>query len=212
MVASLLFVFSSFIALAAANPLSGRAMQVHESRASVPASFTKTGTPSPDTILTFRVALAQTDPDGLTDALYDVSTPSSANYGNHLTKEEVRLSRVSFLLIRVYLMRLPKVEKFVTPKPETIAAVNQWFSENGITTKQASPAGDWLTFNTTVSKISEMLDADFSIFTHTASGDQSVRTLAYSIPSNLKDHVLLVHPTISSVLIHIEGFVVADCF
>lgn len=87
----------------------------------------------------------------------------------------------------------------MSPKPETVVMVNEWLSENGIVAKQASPAGDWLTFNTTVSKINEMLDAQFSVFTHTTSGSQSIRTLAYSIPSALQDHILLVHPTISSV-------------
>ncbi len=89
MAATFILVASSLFALAVGNPLGRRAMQVHESRSELPASFAKTGTPSPDTVLNFRIALAQTDPDGLTDALYDVSAPSSANNGNHLTKEEV---------------------------------------------------------------------------------------------------------------------------
>ena len=95
MVAAFLLVISSLLTYVAGNPLGRRAMQVHESRSEIPDGFAKTGTPSPDTVINFRIALAQTDPDGLTDALYDVSTPSSANYGNHLTKEEVRIHPTS---------------------------------------------------------------------------------------------------------------------
>ncbi|KAJ3488113.1 hypothetical protein NLI96_g3093 [Meripilus lineatus] len=176
MVPSILLL-ASLVTLVVANPLNRRAMQLHESRTAIPAGFAKSGTPAPDTVVKFRMALAQTDPDGLTDALYDVSTPSSANYGNHLTKEEV--------------------EKFVAPKPETVTAVNEWLSEHGITAQPLSPTGDWIQFTATVSQVNQMLDAEFSTFTHSVTGDQTVRTLAYSIPTDLKDHVLLVHPTIS---------------
>ena len=89
MIASLLLLVLPFIILVAASPFGRREMQVHELREGVPAGFLQTGTPSLDTELTFRIALAQTDPDGLTTALYDVSTPSSANYGKHLSKSEV---------------------------------------------------------------------------------------------------------------------------
>lgn len=39
-----------------------------------------------------RLALKQNNMDGLIEALYDVSTPSSAKYGQHLSKYEVCLS------------------------------------------------------------------------------------------------------------------------
>ena len=97
MVSSILLL-ASLVTLVVANPLNRRAMQLHESRTAIPAGFAKSGTPAPDTVVKFRMALAQTDPDGLTDALYDVSTPSSANYGNHLTKEEVRISAIVSIL------------------------------------------------------------------------------------------------------------------
>ena len=63
------------------------------------------------------------------------------------------------------------------------------------------------------STISEIIDANVSIFTHTVvSGKQSTRRLAYSIPSDPEDHVPLVHPTISSVPIFVnrEGCVITD--
>lgn len=76
------------VASALANPVR-RDLQVHESRADIPAGFTLTGPAPSDQVLTLRLALVQNDPAGLVDALYDVSTPSSANYGKHLSKEEV---------------------------------------------------------------------------------------------------------------------------
>lgn len=66
-----------------------RSLQVHEARATIPSGFVKTAAASPDTVLSLRLALKNSDTDGLIAALYDVSTPSSANYGQHLSKEEV---------------------------------------------------------------------------------------------------------------------------
>lgn len=90
MVATRLFV-ASLVALAAGNPLKGRSMRVHESRDTLPEGFVKVGSASPDTILNLRIALKQNNAEGLEKALMDVSTPGNALYGQHLTKEEVRL-------------------------------------------------------------------------------------------------------------------------
>lgn len=71
-----------------------------------------------------------------------------------------------------------------------------WLQENNITARTSSPAGDWLSFSVPVSKANEMLDTEFTVFTHDETNTQSVRTLEYSIPTDLQDHVLLVHPTV----------------
>ncbi len=95
--------------------------------------------------------------------------------------------------------RFPQVAALVAPKPETVAAVNSWLTENGIQASKASLAGDWLKFNITVSKANALLGTTFSIFNHTQSGRTSIRTLAYSIPAGLKGHVDLIHPTTTYV-------------
>ena len=88
-----------------------------------------------------------------------------------------------------------QVAAFVAPKPETVQAVQAWLKENDITAQTSSPAGDWLSFSIPVSKANELLDTQFTVFTHDETNTQSVRTLAYSIPADLAGHVLLVHPT-----------------
>ncbi|KAI0046370.1 family S53 protease [Auriscalpium vulgare] len=152
-------------------------MRLHEHRDHVPSGFTNKGPAPGDTVLKLRIALKQTDITGLQDVLMDVSTPSSAHYGQHLSLEEVN--------------------RYVEPKPETIAIVNEWLSANGLTAKTLSPAGDWLGFQTTVSHANELFDTRFDTFVHDASGAESIRTLAYSIPASLKGHLDLVHPTIT---------------
>lgn len=73
--------------------------------------------------------------------------------------------------------------------------MQQWLTENDIVAKKASPAGDWLSFSIPVSKANALLDADFTEFVHTGTGETSIRTLAYSIPADLKGHLDFVHPT-----------------
>ncbi|KAH8111226.1 family S53 protease [Phellopilus nigrolimitatus] len=168
--------FASFIIAVTANPVS-RNLVVHEQRDTVPDGFLKSGAAPADQVLDLRMALHNTDMAGLEKALYDVSTPDSAHYGQHLTKEEV--------------------EEFVKPDSKSVSIVNDFLASHGVTAKSISPAGDWLAFSVPVSKAKEMFDADFFVFQHKETGKQYVRTLAYSIPTELQGHLDLVHPTIT---------------
>ncbi|KAI0646520.1 family S53 protease [Trametes meyenii] len=168
------FLVACLVAAAYGTPLA-RNMQVHETRESVPSTFQLVGPAPSDAVVDLRVALVQNDIAGLQKALLDVSDPASPLKGQHLSKEEV--------------------EKFVAPKPETVAAVTAWLKDNDIEATQASPAGDQLSFSIPVSKANALLDAEFSVFNHTPTGKTSIRTLAYSIPTDLKEHLDFVHPT-----------------
>lgn len=166
-----------FIALACAKPHAQRAVRVHKRRDSPPTGYANSGSaPATDT-LNLRLALTQNNFQGLEDALYAVSTPGNSRYGQHLSKEEV--------------------EELVAPSSETVSAINEWLSSNGLTSSKVSPSGDWIAVNTTVGKANELLGADFSTFTQLDSGTKAVRTLSYSIPASLKDHISFIHPTIA---------------
>ncbi|TDL17434.1 family S53 protease-like protein [Rickenella mellea] len=166
----------SFVTAVCANPVF-RSLVAHEARQGVPSGFVAKGPAAPDTQLSLRIALVQSDTAGLEAALLDVSTPSSANYGNHLSKEEV--------------------EEFVKPSADSVAKVNEWLSSNGLKATTISPAGDWLSVSMPVKQANELLGADFTVFAHQDTGKEAVRTLSYSIPTALKGHLDLVHPTIT---------------
>ncbi|EED85603.1 predicted protein, partial [Postia placenta Mad-698-R] len=129
--------------------------------------------------LSLRVALVQNNIAGLIDALYDVSSPSSPNYGKWLSKTEV--------------------EAHVAPKQHSVAAVNSWLSAHGLNATALSPAGDWLRIEVPVAKANDMLAANFSVFSFTATGSTTVRALSYSVPSDLAEHIDLIHPTTAYV-------------
>lgn len=77
--------------------------------------------------------------------------------------------------------------------------MNAWLAEYGLNATVISPGGDWLAIQVPVGKANEMLNADFSVFTHDVSGARNIRTLQYSIPEHLVNHLQLVHPTITFV-------------
>lgn len=87
---SVAVLLASLAVLANAKLSLRSALVVHETRNEVPSGFARSGTPSPETPLQLRIAIAERDTKGLQNALMEVSTPGNAKYGQHLSKEEVR--------------------------------------------------------------------------------------------------------------------------
>ena len=90
-----------------------------------------------------------------------------------------------------------EVETYMKPTNETTSKVYAWLSENCIQATAISPARDWLSVQMSVSLANDIFDADFSVFTHSVTEKQTIRTLTYSVPTDLADHLSLVHPTVS---------------
>ena len=84
------WVIASLVGLSCTEPIP-RSMFVLETRSSVPKGFADSGPAPADTNLDLRIQLTQNNISGLEQELYAVSDPKSARYGQHLTKEEVRL-------------------------------------------------------------------------------------------------------------------------
>jgi tripeptidyl-peptidase I len=92
-----------------------------------------------------------------------------------------------------------QVEAFVAPSSDTVSAVTEWLSANGLKASPVSPAGDIVSFSVPVSQANKMLNADFSVFTDQATGEQAIRTLSYSVPAALTNHIQFIHPTTACV-------------
>ncbi|KAJ7582371.1 family S53 protease-like protein [Mycena floridula] len=172
------FCFNLLLASAALATPTRRATTVHELRQSVPKAFANKGPASPDTTVDLRIGLTPSDRTGLIKALYDVSTPGSCLYGQHLSAGQVNSLRA--------------------PTPETLSAVTSWLSSNGVT-NITNNNDSWLSFSIPVSQANSLLDANFEEYVHTESGVASIRTLGYSIPADLQNHIDVVHPTTSFV-------------
>jgi tripeptidyl-peptidase-1 len=131
-----------------------------------------------DHTLDMRVGLKQARFDELVESLFEVSDPSHEKYGAHLSKDQV--------------------EELVAPHPESSQLVEAWLAHHVIDPSEAihrSNAGEWITLRIPVSTAERMLGAKYNVYRKTASSEYVVRTLGYSLPRVLHDHVDLVTPT-----------------
>ncbi|KAJ7493844.1 family S53 protease [Mycena latifolia] len=174
-----LLLLATIFAVANGNPMGRRVMAVHESVAAVPSGFAHAGAVAPTQEITLRIALVQSDIEGLQAKTYAVSDPANALYGQHLTPEQVA--------------------EYVKPTQESLSAVSEWLAEHDITAKSISPAGDVLQITLPISKANTLLSTQFSAFKHIASGKTNIRTLAYSVPVSLQAHIQFIHPTVAFV-------------
>jgi tripeptidyl-peptidase-1 len=88
----------SLIAFALVSLVSARSVRrgwhVHERRDDAPTGFVYTGPANPNQVIQFRVALTQNNPDGLIQALHNVSDPDHSQYGQHLSQDDVGCSLI----------------------------------------------------------------------------------------------------------------------
>lgn len=59
----------------------------------------------------------------------------------------------------------------------------------------ASPSGDLLRADIPVELANTLLSADYTQFLHTASDTQAIRTLSYTIPPTVQEHLSFIYPT-----------------
>ncbi|CAK5284329.1 unnamed protein product [Mycena citricolor] len=172
--------FASLLSLVLATPAPRSGFKLHGKRDSIPSTFVKAGVPSPETTVKLRLGLFSNNFPGLEETLYAVSTPGSALYGQHLSLEEAKA--------------------FMEPSAESLTAVTEWLQSHGLKADVDSPYGEWLSVQVPVSKLNEMLDANYESFTHVESGKQMLRTMAYSLPENLHAHIEALSPTTGYLL------------
>ena len=85
----------------------------------------------------------------------------------------------------------------MAPHPDSVEAVNSWLEFHDIDPLNSvyrSGSGDWVTLRISVDLAEKMLNAKYNIYRHTTSGKEVIRTLSYSLPKELHDHIDVVSP------------------
>ena len=82
----------------------------------------------------------------------------------------------------------------MAPQPESVQAVTSWLNKNGISPEVYSSAGDLLRFQLPVDQANKLLNANFTGYVHEKTNTTMVRTLAYSLPADVSEHVAFVYP------------------
>ncbi|OCH95935.1 tripeptidyl peptidase A [Obba rivulosa] len=142
-----------------------------------PRGWTKAASAPANHTIELRIGLPQPNFAELEHHLYEVSDPFHERYGAHLSKEEV--------------------ESLIAPHPQSIQLVDEWLVSYGLVQEDLSrsPAQDWVKVKVPVSLAEKMLDTEYHVWTHEASGESLVRTTSYSLPEHLHEHIDLVQPT-----------------
>ncbi|GJJ07192.1 hypothetical protein Clacol_001392 [Clathrus columnatus] len=135
--------------------------------------------PTSDHMLKFHIGLKQGGIDEVIRHLYEVSDPAHIRYGQHLSKEEV--------------------DELISPTEETTATVSEWLQSHGIHYSDcyASSAGDWLQLTVPISKAETMFNTQYHIFQHEKTGEYTLRSLNWSLPSYVHSHIDVAAPTTS---------------
>jgi tripeptidyl-peptidase-1 len=80
------------------------------------------------------------------------------------------------------------------PSSESVAAFSVFASDNGLNATAGGGHGEWMSFTTNVSHANTLFAASFQQFQHEAAASPIARTLSYSLPLALADHVDTVYP------------------
>lgn len=105
----------------------------------------------------------------------DISTPSNPKYGQHFQSHD-------------------EMKRMLLPSEQTVSSVTAWLKAAGIDNFEMD--ADWVTFKTNVGVANQLLDTQFSWFVSDETTPRKVlRTLEYSVPDEVAEHINLVQPT-----------------
>ncbi|PQE05720.1 tripeptidyl peptidase sed3 protein [Rutstroemia sp. NJR-2017a BVV2] len=151
-------------------------LKVFEQLHGVPQGWSQLGRPSASKIFQLRIALEQPNHDLFEQKLFTISTPDHQDYGKHLTREEVK--------------------ELIKPRDESTEAVLSWLENSGISSSAITNDGEWINFRTSVRQAEQMLNTTFYYFAHQSnSRSKLLRTLQYSVPENLTNHITMIQST-----------------
>ncbi|KAI0198831.1 peptidase S8/S53 domain-containing protein [Astrocystis sublimbata] len=129
-----------------------------------------------EALLPMRIGLKQQNLHGGHELLMDISNPASANYGKHLSAEEV--------------------VDFFAPAESSVEAVKSWLVEAGIEPSAISQSANkqWLQFDASVDQVEDLLMADYHVWEHKMTGAKDIGCDEYHVPKHVKQHLDYITP------------------
>jgi tripeptidyl-peptidase-1 len=86
------------------------------------------------------------------------------------------------------------VSSHMRPSPQSVAVFNAFAIDNGLNVTAGGGHGEWMSFTTNISHANTLFAASFQQFQHSSAVSPITRTLSYSLPFVLADHVDTIHP------------------
>jgi tripeptidyl-peptidase-1 len=146
-----------------------------ESLRAIPQGWTRLRPASPSSRIHLRIALHQPNHELFEQTLLAVSTPDHPSYGQHLMRDDLK--------------------QMLKPLDESTNAVLSWLKASGVPSADIEDDGDFINFYVSVSMAEKMMDTSFSVYSHSVDKNERIRTLQYSVPQNVTNHILMVQPT-----------------
>jgi tripeptidyl-peptidase-1 len=106
----------------------------------------------------------------------EVSTPDHPRYGKHLKRDELKA--------------------MLKPRDESTAAVLDWLKSSGVAEEDIEENGEWINFVAPVSTAEKMMDTTFKTYQSLVRKEMKrIRTMHYSVPVELREHIDMIQPT-----------------
>ncbi|KAF9068621.1 peptidase S8/S53 domain-containing protein [Rhodocollybia butyracea] len=169
-----------------ASPYTLAPFVLHEKRTHTPKGWSHERKHLASAVLPLRFGLKQANIDKLEDYLYDISDPSSPNFGKHWTPM--------------------KVANTFAPSTESVAAVHEWLSDNGIAKERlrVTPGKNWIQLDATVEEAERLLLADYHVYRH-ESGQEHIACDEYYLPEQVAPHIDIVTPSVHfDTVVHLQ--------
>lgn len=149
--------------------------EIVESVQKSPVEWISRGPADQNDILNLRVVVKTDENRDLSRKLTAISSPQSSEYGHHLSQEELNT--------------------FVDPPAQSVDFITSWLSSvDGISSVKYINHTSSISFLGTVKAANNLLHADFGVYQMTQGGAAILRSLGYSLPEEIRQHVALVHP------------------
>ena len=145
-------------------------------------------------VFNLRIGLKQNKINDLIDNLMEISDPTNPRYHCSLLFSSLSTNKPR------YSQHLTKEEaqSFVAPHPDSVEAINSWLEFHHIdplSSVHRSGSGDWVTLPIPVDLAEKMLGTKYNIYRHVTSGEEVIRTLSYSLPEELLEHIDVIVPS-----------------
>ncbi|PNY26630.1 Uncharacterized protein TCAP_03439 [Tolypocladium capitatum] len=120
-----------------------------------------------------KIALREQNMDKLQQRLLEISDPSHADYGKHMSKADV--------------------EAMTAPSAASVDAVKQWLASHGVEAGEVSSG--FMPATVTTAQAEKMLGAKYGVYYNAAKDRFTVRTTKYSLPQSVHGEIAMVQPT-----------------
>jgi len=149
------------------------AASVFESLHEVPRGWTFSRPAESAEVIKLRLSLKQQNTDLFIDKLMEVSTPDHPQYGMHFEGHELR--------------------SLLKPAEGTSNTAIGWLQDYNITS--IDDDSDYILFRTNVETANKLLDTEFGWYRNEEAKQEVLRTLEYSVPAEVAEHINFVQPT-----------------